>query len=48
MDRLGKLLFPKSPRLVRRQKLQTLGFAITFGFLACVIVGLLMYLLTKA
>jgi len=45
MYQLGKWLFPKNPRMVRYRKLRILFFAIAFSVLACVCVGLIMFLL---
>jgi hypothetical protein len=42
--RLGKLLFPNSPRLVRYRKLQLLFIAIILSVLAAGLVALLFYL----
>lgn len=44
MYRLGKLLFPKTPRMVRYRKLQLLFFTVFFSIFAAVAVGLLFYL----
>ena len=47
MYALGKWLFPKNPRMVRYRKLRILFFAIFFGALACLLVGLMMFLLNR-
>ena len=41
--KLGKMLFPKNPRMVRYRKLQILFFTVFFAVLAAVLVGLLFY-----
>jgi hypothetical protein len=42
---LGKLLFPKNPRMVRYRKLRILFFALAFCVLGCMLIGLMIYLL---
>ena len=47
VDRLGKLLFPKNPKMVRYRKLQILYIMILLGVLACGAMALIIYLLGK-
>ncbi len=47
MEWLGKLLFPKNPRWVRYRKRQLLLFTVTLSLLACLLVGVLFYLLNQ-
>ena len=47
MEWLGKLFFPGNPKLVRHRKLQLLFFTIALIVLACVVVGLMFYLVSK-
>lgn len=42
--KLGKILFPKNPRMVRYRKLQLLFWTIFFSLLAALAVGSLFYL----
>jgi hypothetical protein len=46
LDKLSKWLFPNNPKMVRNRKLQVLFFTIVLTLLACVIVGLLLYLMS--
>ena len=43
MYKLGKLLFPKNPRMVRYRKLQLLFFMVFFSLLAAALVALMFY-----
>jgi hypothetical protein len=47
MEWLGKLLFPRNPRLVRYRKLRLLFFTIVLIVLSCAVVGLLFYLVSR-
>jgi energy-coupling factor transporter transmembrane protein EcfT len=48
MEWLGKLLFPKNPKMVRYRKLQLVFIAIIFSVLCCALVGLLIYFLSRS
>ena len=48
MERLGKLLFPNDPRMVRYRKLRLLFITVFLGVLSCVLVGLLVYFMSRA
>jgi hypothetical protein len=48
MERLGKLLFPKNPKMVRYRKLQILFIVIFLSVLCCALVGLLVYFMGRA
>lgn len=42
--KLGKILFPKNPRMVRYRKLQLLFFTVFLSVFAAAVVGVLYYL----
>ena len=44
---MGKLLFPKNPRMVRYRKLQILYIMVLLGVLCCAVVAGIMYLIGK-
>jgi hypothetical protein len=48
MDRLGKLFFPKNPKMVRYRKMQLVFMAIFFSVLCCALVGLLIFFLSRS
>jgi hypothetical protein len=48
MNRLAKLLFPKTPRMVGCHKLRVLGLAACFGTLGCLAVSAAIFLLNWA
>jgi len=48
MYKLGKVLFPKNPRLVRYRKLRILGFSIVLSACACLAMGTAIFLLNRA
>ena len=45
MDKLGKWLFPKNPKMVRFRKLQLLFFTIFLSICVCALVAVLFYLM---
>jgi hypothetical protein len=47
MEWLGKLFFPGNPKQVRYRKLQLLFFTIALIVLACSVVGLMFYLVSR-
>jgi hypothetical protein len=47
MQWLGKLLFPGNPRQVRDRKLQLLFFTMALIVLACAVVGLMFFLVSR-
>jgi hypothetical protein len=47
MDRLGKLFFPRNPKMVRYRKMQVVYIAILFSVICCGMVGLLVFLLGR-
>lgn len=47
MDRLSQLLFPKNPRHVRARKMQSLCFAVFISVVACIAVGVGVFLLNR-
>ena len=47
MEWLGKLLFPKNPKMVRYRKLQVVFIAILFSVLCCALVGLAIFFLSR-
>ena len=47
MDKLSQLLFPNNPKHVRYRKMQSLYFAVVISVVACVAVGVGMFLLNR-
>ena len=47
MDRLAQWLFPHNPKWVRYRKMQSLCFAVVLGLVACVVVGVVIFLLNR-
>jgi len=48
MGRLSQLLFPNNPRHVRARKMQSLYFAVFISVVACIAVGVGIFLLNRA